>query len=191
MLAGAPLMQQETGLSIDVVRIVQALVLLFVAADVIVRTIFRINRRRPRCARGSATRHELGRDGMTASAVPTQRSARGASRASGGSRRSASCSACSASCSSPTSHRTSKPPTRRFTFEVPPEPRHAHVRSRAPIVSRSASSSCSPRSSSMLGPRYERWTRGASARLDDPPRAADRHPRRSRCPTRRTRTSSS
>lgn len=42
MLAGAPLMQQETGLSIDIVRIVQALVLLFVAADVIVRTVFRI-----------------------------------------------------------------------------------------------------------------------------------------------------
>ena len=35
-------MQQETGLSIDSVRIIQALVLLFVAADVIVRTIFRI-----------------------------------------------------------------------------------------------------------------------------------------------------
>ncbi|MGH9287848.1 MAG: ABC transporter permease [Acidimicrobiales bacterium] len=44
MLAGAPLMQQETGLSIDIVRIVQALVLLFVAADVIVRTVFRIRR---------------------------------------------------------------------------------------------------------------------------------------------------
>jgi simple sugar transport system permease protein len=43
-LAGAPLMQQETGISIDVVRIVQALILLFVAADVIVRTIFRIRR---------------------------------------------------------------------------------------------------------------------------------------------------
>ena len=42
MLAGAPLMQQETGLSIDIVRIVQALVLLFVAADVIVRTVFRM-----------------------------------------------------------------------------------------------------------------------------------------------------
>ena len=42
LLAGAPLMQQETGLSIDIVRIIQALVLLFVAADVIVRTIFRI-----------------------------------------------------------------------------------------------------------------------------------------------------
>jgi simple sugar transport system permease protein len=42
MLAGAPLMQQETGLSIDIVRIVQALVLLFVAADVIVRTVFQI-----------------------------------------------------------------------------------------------------------------------------------------------------
>ncbi len=45
MLAGAPLMQQETGLSIDIVRIIQALVLLFVAADVIVRTIFQIKRR--------------------------------------------------------------------------------------------------------------------------------------------------
>jgi simple sugar transport system permease protein len=44
LLAGAPLMQQETGLSIDIVRIVQALVLLFVAADVIVRTVFHIRR---------------------------------------------------------------------------------------------------------------------------------------------------
>jgi simple sugar transport system permease protein len=45
MLAGAPLMQQETGLSIDIVHIIQALVLLFVAADVIVRTVFRIKYR--------------------------------------------------------------------------------------------------------------------------------------------------
>jgi len=44
MLAGAGLMQQDSGLSIDAVRIVQALVLLFVAADVIVRTIFRVRR---------------------------------------------------------------------------------------------------------------------------------------------------
>ena len=42
MLSGAGLMQQDTGLSIDAVRILQALVLLFVAADVIVRTVFRI-----------------------------------------------------------------------------------------------------------------------------------------------------
>jgi general nucleoside transport system permease protein len=49
MLSGAGLMQQEVGLSIDVVRIVQALVLLFVAADVIVRTVFRL-----RTDRGSA-----------------------------------------------------------------------------------------------------------------------------------------
>ena len=41
MLSGAGLMQQDSGLSIDIVRVVQALVLLFVAADVIVRTIFR------------------------------------------------------------------------------------------------------------------------------------------------------
>jgi general nucleoside transport system permease protein len=38
------LMQQDSGLSIDAVRIVQALVLLFVAADVIVRTLFRVRR---------------------------------------------------------------------------------------------------------------------------------------------------
>lgn len=44
MLSGAGLMQQESGLSVDAVRIVQALVLLFVAADVIVRTIFRVRR---------------------------------------------------------------------------------------------------------------------------------------------------
>lgn len=44
MLSGAALMQQETGISIDIVRIVQALVLLFVAADVIVRTIFGLRR---------------------------------------------------------------------------------------------------------------------------------------------------
>ncbi len=44
MLSGAGLMQQDSGLSIDAVKIVQALVLLFVAADVIVRTIFRVRR---------------------------------------------------------------------------------------------------------------------------------------------------
>jgi general nucleoside transport system permease protein len=44
MLSGAGLMQQDSGLSIDAVRIVQALVLLFVAADVIVRTLFRVRR---------------------------------------------------------------------------------------------------------------------------------------------------
>ena len=42
MLSGAGLMQQESGLSIDAVRIFQALVLLLVAADVIVRSIFRL-----------------------------------------------------------------------------------------------------------------------------------------------------
>jgi simple sugar transport system permease protein len=44
MLSGAGLMQQEADLSIDAVRIVQALVLLLVAADVIVRSLFRIRR---------------------------------------------------------------------------------------------------------------------------------------------------
>ena len=42
MLSGAPLMQQEADVSIDVVRIIQALVLLFVAADAIVRYLFRV-----------------------------------------------------------------------------------------------------------------------------------------------------
>ena len=40
--AGAPFMQQEAGVSIDVVRIIQAMVLLFVAADAIVRWVFRL-----------------------------------------------------------------------------------------------------------------------------------------------------
>lgn len=44
LLAGAPLMQLRADLSIDVVRIVQALIILFVAADAIVRTIFRVRR---------------------------------------------------------------------------------------------------------------------------------------------------
>ena len=42
LLAGAPLMQQEAGVSIDVVRIIQSMVLLFVAADAIVRYVFRM-----------------------------------------------------------------------------------------------------------------------------------------------------
>ncbi len=42
LLAGAPTMQAQAGLSIDLVRIIQALVLLFVAADAIVRWLFRV-----------------------------------------------------------------------------------------------------------------------------------------------------
>ncbi|MGI9018173.1 MAG: ABC transporter permease [Euzebya sp.] len=42
LLSGAPLMQLEADLSIDLVRIVQALILLFVAADLIVRRLFRV-----------------------------------------------------------------------------------------------------------------------------------------------------
>ena len=42
LLSGAPLMQQEAGVSIDVVRVIQAMVLLFVAADAIVRYVFHL-----------------------------------------------------------------------------------------------------------------------------------------------------
>ena len=42
LLSGAPVMQLQASLSIDLVRVVQALILLFVAADVIVRTLFRV-----------------------------------------------------------------------------------------------------------------------------------------------------
>ena len=63
MLSGAGLMQQETGLSIDAVRIIQALVLLFVAADVIVRTIFRLKADHRRRRHGhDPAQHRLGGD---------------------------------------------------------------------------------------------------------------------------------
>lgn len=42
LLSGAPQMQQDAGVSIDVVRIILSMVLLFVAADAIVRRLFRI-----------------------------------------------------------------------------------------------------------------------------------------------------
>jgi simple sugar transport system permease protein len=47
LLIGAPLMQQQAGVSIDVVRIIQSMVLLFVAADAIVRYIFRMRAEGP------------------------------------------------------------------------------------------------------------------------------------------------
>ena len=46
LLAGAPVMQLQADLSLDLVRIVQALVILFVAADVIVRGLFGLRARR-------------------------------------------------------------------------------------------------------------------------------------------------
>jgi simple sugar transport system permease protein len=49
LLSGAPLMQVEADLSVNLVRIVQALIILFVAADAIVRNLFRI-----RAPRGAA-----------------------------------------------------------------------------------------------------------------------------------------
>ena len=58
LLAGAPLMQQEADVSIDVVRIIQSMVLLFVAADAIVRYIFRI--RGPGPAEARRPRRRLG-----------------------------------------------------------------------------------------------------------------------------------
>ena len=45
--AGAPLMQIETSVPIEVIDIIQALVILFLAADVIVRYVFRVRARKP------------------------------------------------------------------------------------------------------------------------------------------------
>lgn len=42
LLSGAPLMQVQADLSVNLVRIVQALIILFVAADAIIRLLFRI-----------------------------------------------------------------------------------------------------------------------------------------------------
>lgn len=42
LLSGAPLMQVQADLSVNLVRIVQALIILFIAADAIVRLLFRI-----------------------------------------------------------------------------------------------------------------------------------------------------
>ncbi|MCB2224864.1 MAG: ABC transporter permease [Actinobacteria bacterium] len=47
LLVGAPLMQQQAGVSIDVVRIILSMVLLFVAADAIVRYLFRLKSEGP------------------------------------------------------------------------------------------------------------------------------------------------
>ncbi len=60
--AGAPLMQQEAGVSVDVVRIIQAMVLLFVAADAIVRWVFRV-----RADRASGGTPEIAATGLGAS----------------------------------------------------------------------------------------------------------------------------
>lgn len=55
LLSGAPLMQVQADLSIDLVRVVQACVILFVAADAIVRTVFRVRDPEKRVASAGGT----------------------------------------------------------------------------------------------------------------------------------------
>ena len=109
----AGLMQLETGLSIDMVRIVQALILLFVAADAIVRTLFFIRGSGGPRSR-SAAQHRLGRGTVTAGAAPVRRLPRLGRLPTIGS-----CSASSGCCSSATSRRSR---ARRQGVHVRPPP---------------------------------------------------------------------
>ena len=61
-------MQQEAGVSIDVVRIIQAMVLLFVAADAIVRWVFHVQGRRDDRDRGIGV--DVVMSDVTASPIP-------------------------------------------------------------------------------------------------------------------------
>ncbi len=73
LLDGAPLMQQDAGVSIDVVRIIQAMVLLFVAADGIVRWVFRLRNAAGRHARRAGIGMELDVNGRRERTVPHER----------------------------------------------------------------------------------------------------------------------
>ena len=131
LLAGAPLMQQEADVSIDVVRIIQSMVLLFVAADAIVRFVFRIEGEGGPALDAAGDRMERRREQRDRRVpLPGRLVGTGPDRGTGAGRRrsdaarsSVACSACIGLALAP---RLVAPnlssETKAFAFEPPPDP---------------------------------------------------------------------